>query len=488
MRLRSLVSQLTQHGAIYGIGEISGRIAGFLLIPIYTTVLISADFGRLQVLLSLHQLGQMTGDLGFTAAFLRWYGLAKTDSDKSRVLSNVTAGSVVATLLVTSLFWIFSLPLAKLFLTADVYAPYIRLVAASLGLRVLATVAFTHMRLEEKPKGYVVLSLGRTLLSLSLVLFFVLVQKKGIWGVLLGETIANGAALAVAAGLLGRRLVPRVSLEDIKSYLGFGIPFVLANLGAFALLSTDKLVLSAKGLAVETGLYALGGKLGIAINVAIIWPFTLVWTPTMFRIARDETVEEARRVFARIFTYMMGLLLWAGLALGVFATEIIDIISPPEYASAAVISPFIILAYVVYGSYRHFQVGLNVSGKSGSLATSFLAAAVLNLMLNLFLIPRLGMIGAAIATLISYVVMASLVLIAAQKCYPIPYEWSRVARLTVWCLALYGVSRLLFHNTGLLWPHTALKLLFLVAFPAGVFVLRILTPGERSQITSLLRR
>ncbi len=77
----------------------------------------------------------------------------------------------------------------------------------------------------------------------------------------------------------------KVIPKSLVEFLKYGLPFVAANLGAFALLSTDKLVLSGKGLVSETGLYALGGKLGIALNVGIIWPFTLVWTPLMFRIA-----------------------------------------------------------------------------------------------------------------------------------------------------------------------------------------------------------
>ena len=55
MKLRDLLKKLTQQGAVYGVGEMAGRAAGFLMIPIYTAVLITEDFGRLQVLFVLRQ-------------------------------------------------------------------------------------------------------------------------------------------------------------------------------------------------------------------------------------------------------------------------------------------------------------------------------------------------------------------------------------------------------------------------------------------------
>jgi O-antigen/teichoic acid export membrane protein len=480
LRLRDLVLKLTRQASIYGMGEMAGRLAGFLLIPVYTALLTREDFGRLQILLSLHMLGQMTADLGFTAAYFRWYGLARTEEERRFVLNQVAAGTLLAILLFDGLFFLGARSLAQLLLRDPVYTRYVQIVGVSFGLRVLATLAYSSLRLWEKPKGYAALSVGRTLLSLSLVLFFVVVGRLGVWGVLLGETVANAAACLVAFWLLGPHLGGvRVSPETWRGYLAYGFPIVLANFGAFALVSTDKMVLSAKGLAVETGLYALGGKLGVALNVAILWPFTLVWTPTMFRIAREETPEEARRLFSRIFTYMAALLLWAGLALALWAPEVIDLVSPPAYQPAARVAPLLVLAYVIYGAYRHFQVGLNVSGRSRSIAGSFLAAALVNLGLNLLLIPLWGMMGAAAATVLSYALMAGLVLVGSQRTYRIPYEWGRVLRLALWAGLLFAAGWILWPHSGWIWPGSLLKLLLVAAFPAGALAMRILTPGER---------
>ncbi|MBU1701158.1 MAG: lipopolysaccharide biosynthesis protein [Candidatus Eisenbacteria bacterium] len=488
MKLRDLLKKLTQQGAVYGVGEMAGRAAGFLMIPIYTAVLITEDFGRLQVLFVMHQMGQMTADLGFMAAFMRWYGLAKTDEERKNTVVTISAGLLAATLLASGLLASLASPMAKLFLTSTIYTRYVQLVALSLGLRVLSTMANTYLRLRERPVLYAFFSLGRTLLSLALVLFFVLVQKQGIWGVLVGEAIANAAALIVAIFILLPELRGKFIPSYLVEFLNYGLPFVLVNLGAFALLSTDKLILSGKGLVSETGLYALGGKLGIALNVGIIWPFTLVWTPTMFSIAREETEEEAQRLFAKIFTYMAGLLLWAGLGLGLLAPEIIDLVSPPEYASAALVAPFLILSYVIYGFYRNFQVGLNILGKSRRLASSFLIAASLNLILNLILIPHYGMIGAAVATLISYTVMAGLVLQASQRHYPIPYEWWRVGKLILLTLGLYIAGRWLSPAPGYVLSQFVVKAALLLIFPIGVMTLGVLTPGERRRLVGRLRR
>lgn len=488
MKLGDLVGRITRHGVKYSAGELLGRMAGFLLIPLYTAVLVPEAFGRLQVLLSLHQMGQFTADLGLSAAFLRWYGLAKEGEERRRILANIALGTLAASAGCTVLFLAAAKPLSMVLLTAADYAPLVQLVGISVGLRVVSTVGLTYLRLQERSGAYAAFSLGRTLLSLSLVLYFVLARRQGVYGILLGETLANVAAVAVAAALLAPGFRWKVSWSDLKGYLGYSLPFVVTNMGAFALFATDKFLLSAMKYAEETGLYSLGGKLGIALNVAIIWPFTLVWHPILFRIARDETVEETRRLLARVFTYMTGILVWAGLSLALFGPELIDVMSPPAYAAANQVVPFLVVSYVIYGCYRHFQAGLYITGKSRIVATSFLAAAAVNLLLNLAWIPLWGMRGAAVATLVSFAVMAAMVLIAAQREYPIPYEWGRVARLVVWGLALYGAGVWLLRNPGLAWPHSALKLPILAAYPAGVLMLRILTPGERREASRIFAR
>lgn len=488
MKLTSLVKQITRHGAVYGSGELAGRVAGFLLIPLYTAVLVPADFGRLQILLSLHQLGQMTADLGLTGAFLRWFGLAGKEDDRRQIATNVSAMTVFTSLGFTLLVVAVAGSVSRLVFTTADYAPYIRLVGISVGLRVVATLALTYLRLRERPGAYAAFSLGRTLLSLSLVLYFVLARHQGVWGVMLGETIANVAGLLVAAIVLRRTLRPRIRWGDIPPYIKFSLPFLVSNLGAFGLLATDKFLLSAFGFADETGFYSLGGKLGLALNVVIIWPFTLVWNPTVLKIARDETPAEARRLMSKVCTYLTGLLLWAGLALALLAPEVIDVISPRAYAPAVTVAPFLIGSYIVFGLYRHFQSGLWVSGKSHVLATSFVTAATLNLGLNLVLIPRWGMIGAAAATLVSYVVMTGLVLRGTQKHYTVPYEWTRLGGMALLALVLGLGGRLVLATTGVVWPETALKLAVIAAFPVGIVMMKILTRGERQAIRRLLQR
>jgi O-antigen/teichoic acid export membrane protein len=488
VKLRDLLFQITRYGAVYWAGELSGRLAGFLLIPLYTRVFLPADFGRLQILLALYQLGQMTADWGLSATFLRWFGLAKTEEQRRQVTTNLIAATLFTSTISVGLFLLISKLLSNLLLSSVEYACLVRLVVITVGLRVSSNIALTYLRLRERAASYSVFSLSRTLLSLLLVLYFVLGRRLGIYGILLGEAIASGVALIIGLFVLYPALLRRIQRSQLRAYLQYSIPFFFANLAAFGLLATDKFLLSAFGLAEETGFYSLAGKFGLALNVCILWPFTLVWNPLLFRIVRDEAKEEAQRLVSRIFTYIFSLLLWAALSLAVFAPELIDLVAPPAYAPAIKVTPFLILGYVVYGSYRQLQSGLYISGKSRAIAGSFALAAALNLVLNILLIPRLGMIGAASATLLSYIAMAGSILVAAQRHYPIPYEWQRVSHLLIWSLVLYAVNRLLLPTTGLAWPATPLKLIILAAYPIGVFGMRILTPGERQELARIVTR
>lgn len=479
MKLAHYLTQLARHGIVYGTADFLGKALGFVLIPIYTRALTPVEFGQLQALLTMHTFAIMTLALGQLGTLLRYYTRAE-GAEREQVVSGVGTIIGVATGVFLAVLVLLGPVLARAVLHDPSRAPLFQILALGIGARMISDIAMTILRLQEKSARYALYNLLRMLASLALILYFVVARDMGLTGAILGESLAALGLFLAQAPLLLRTWGRLPSRRVLREYLAFGLPFLFANLGAVMLQSVDKLLLASFGMLAATGIYSLAVKLSSLISIVLLAPFTLVWGPMIYKVDRDHTREEAQRFFSRVLTYFALLLYWVGMGIVLFAREAIEVWATPEYAGAKNLTPFLVVSAVLYGFYRHLQVGLNLTGRTQIIAWSFLAAAVVNVIGNALLIPYWGAMGAALATLASYVLMVVLIARAAHRVYPIPYEWGRLAvsgaLALALCLLLPWLDRL---DPG---PRIAGKGLTLMAFPLVLGVTGFLRPGERAYL------
>src|SRR5262249_950281 len=140
-------------------------------------------------------------------------------------------------------------------------------------------------------------------------------------------------------------------------------------------------------------------------------------------------------------------------------------------------------AMVFFCSDNVFQVGLWLTGKSGQLSTTKWVAAIANLGLNFALIPKFGMMGAAIATLVSFAASAMLILGRAQRVYWIPFEYRRILHVGAVAIVTFVVARRM--PDAPLWMALLTKSLAWLLFPALLWLTGFLSANERQKLVSL---
>jgi O-antigen/teichoic acid export membrane protein len=212
--------------------------------------------------------------------------------------------------------------------------------------------------------------------------------------------------------------------------------------------------------------------------VLLLTAFRMAWPAFAYSI-RDE--REARETYAYVLTYLIVITAWAALALTLLAPWLVDLLAAPDFAeSSRVVGPlaFSTVAYAAYivvaigvGRVRRTQFNWVVTG----------VAAVVNVVLNLALIPAYGMLGAAIATVAAYTTMAVGMAWWSQRLYPVPYQWRRVATAVAGAVALAVVGKLV--DDGL-----ALAFLLIAAYPLALLLLGFTTSTERRRLTRLVTR
>ena len=475
MSLGAQLARLGRHSVIYGLGGLVSRILAVFLLPLYTRYLDPSDLGQVGLVVALSAVAVTVLRLGISSAFFRFYFDADDEAGRRIVVRTSFWFTLAMGLVGLVLGVAFAAPLADVLGLDD--PDLVR--ATALG--VLAQMAYEQQtsifRAEERSTAFVAASLVNIAITIGATILLVVVWEQGALGVVLGNITGT---LCVTAGLLvvHRHWLGRgFSRPLLREMNRFGIPLVPAALALIAVNFGDRFFLVHLADLREVGLYEIGVRIASAM-VLLLTAFRTAWPAFAYSIRDDG---EARRTYAYVLTYLVVLSSWAALALGLLSPWLVRLLATPEfYEGSRVVAP-LAFATVAYAAYIVMAIGVGRAKRTQFNWAITGAAAALNVVLNLLLIPPYGMMGAAVATVAAYSLMFVLMTWYAQRVFPVPYQWRRVATGAAAALALLAVGKLVDANL-------AVALLLALAYPLALAALGFFLPDERARLRALVAR
>jgi O-antigen/teichoic acid export membrane protein len=252
-----------------------------------------------------------------------------------------------------------------------------------------------------------------------------------------------------------------------------------AGLAGVALQVVDRPIIKALTNDATLGIYQANYRLGIFMML-VVGMFDYAWRPFFLNHANEP---DARKMFAKVLTYLSLILMSVFLIVSVFVEDIVRIrvsgrfFIHPDYWPGLLIVPWTLLAYVFTGLYTVFVPGVYLEKKTYYIPLNSGFGAALKVALNFALIPMLGLMGAAQATLWSYIAMAAGMYIVSHKYYRIEFEWGRIVRLTMLALGLYAVYTFLSLEPATV-AGIAVKIGLMISYLVLLWSFRIIEPGE----------
>ncbi|HLA41622.1 MAG TPA: polysaccharide biosynthesis C-terminal domain-containing protein, partial [Candidatus Glassbacteria bacterium] len=300
----------------------------------------------------------------------------------------------------------------------------------------------------------------------------------------------SGAVFIFFVPVLLRYLRPVFSRKLFGIYFAFGFPIIFSSLGKNLLDLADRWILDRLLGAETVAYYSAGYQLAAVANLAVA-AFTLAWKPFLVRAAAES---DPGRTFSRIMTLSVAALLILFLAVSFFADDLVGVrlfgyhlIKESYWPGLAVIPP-VMISYVFFGIYVNLTVGCDLTGHTHYYAWTTGAAAAFNVAANFLLIPWLGMMGSAWATLAAYVLQAAILYLLTRKLYPVSYDWGRLSLAFGLALGFYAIFKLVEYGSAAL-VSQPLRILFEGSLLAAWCVLMVLTRTvEASGLTRLFRR
>jgi O-antigen/teichoic acid export membrane protein len=329
---------------------------------------------------------------------------------------------------------------------------------------------------------FVAVGAAKLLLQVALNLVLVVHLHMGAKGVLVSSLAASGLVGAGLAFYLVRTVGWSFSRTAARDLLRFGVPFMGTQIATFLLTFGDRYFLRAASDVGVVGLYGLAYQFGFLLAWAGEVPFTLVWEPMRFEIAKRQDRDE---LYARAFVYFNVVLLTVAVGLTLFAADFLRIFADPAYQRAADLVPIIVIAYVLQSWTIFHNAGLQVHERTEFYTLANWIGAIVALAGYALLIPRWLGLGAAVATVLAFGTREWAVYAMSQHLWPVRYRWGPVFRLlaTASSVAVLGLSA----------PHTRIwmslitRVLLLLAYFAGVWWFGILSDDDRAMIRRALR-
>jgi O-antigen/teichoic acid export membrane protein len=259
-------------------------------------------------------------------------------------------------------------------------------------------------------------------------------------GVLWSDFLATALMSLVLLPVLIANARPAFSTSHLRAVLAFGLPKAPHGLMVQALNLADRLILVRYQPLSVVGVYDKAYALGAGVKFGLA-PFETAWQP--FVLSRMR-LPEAPRLLARVITYAAAAFVCLALAIAVLGREALMALTfkNPAFWAGAPVIPVVVLAYLLHGFFLLTSIGIGIEKRARYYPMITAAAAATDVGLNLLLIPRLGMMGAAWATVAGYAVMAGLGAWLSHRLYPIPFERGPLARIVGLAAVAYALSRL----------------------------------------------
>ena len=269
------------------------------------------------------------------------------------------------------------------------------------------------------------------------------------------------SSLALLPTLL-RNLARGFSWSMLSRSAAFGLPKVPHGLAHQILNLSDRKLIEIFSTLAASGLYHIGYVMGTGVKF-FLSAFELAWGPFVY--AQLEK-PDAPAILARIATYAFAALCGFGLLNAVFGRELLYLMAEPKFHAAHTVIPIVVLAYVMQGVFALTSIGIGISKKTRYFPMITVAAATLNVVLNLFWIPRFGILGAAWSTVAGYALMAGLGYWLGNRQYPIPFEGRRLGKIVLAAAMAFGISTLASRN---LWAAVSFKAAACAIFPVALW-------------------
>ncbi|WP_405288807.1 flippase [Methanobrevibacter sp.] len=471
-----------QRIGLVGLTNILISLSSLIFIPIITKSFTTAEYGMWAQVNTTIALVPNIANLGLPYTMVRFLSAEK---DKEKIKDSfypMISLTFISTIIICLLFLIFGNAIANALFNGSMQVLYITTAISFFACMNLMLISF--FRTFQQMKRY---SLFLVLQSYIGVFVSIYLTYAGynIETVVLGLLTGYVAVFIMMAFLIVKYLGIGIGKwSNLKEQLAFALPTIPSNVSSWVVDSSDKYVIGILIGSVAVGCYSPGYALG-SILLMFLSPFAVLLPAVLPEHYEKGDIREVDKYLSYSMKYYLLLTVPAAVGMSVLSKPLLYIITTPEIALGGyMVTPFVCLGAIFMGMYGITNNIMILEKNTMILGKLWIVVAISNIVLNLLLVPYLNILGAAIATLICYILAFAVTAIASKKTMRLPFNMKELLKIVV-AASLMGIAVYLMHPIGIINVLISIIAGVIIYF-AVIFILKAVTFKEIAIFKDLL--
>ena len=463
-----------QRIGLIGLTNILISLSGLIFIPIITKSFTTAEYGMWAQVNTTIALVPNIANLGLPYTMVRFLSAEK---DKEKIKDSfypMISLTFISTLIICSLFLIFGKAIAGALFNGSMQVLYITTLISFFACMNLMLI--TYFRTFQQMKRYSLFLVLQSYIGVFVSIYLTYADYN-IETVVLGLLTGYVAVFIMMGFLIVRYLGIGIGKwSNLREQLAFALPTIPSNVSSWVVDSSDKYVIGILIGSIAVGCYSPGYALG-SILLMFLSPFAVLLPAILPEHYEKGDIKEVDKYLSYSMKYYLLLTVPAAVGMSVLSKPLLYIITTPEIALGGyMVTPFVCLGAIFMGMYGITNNILILEKNTMILGKLWVVVAITNIALNLVLVPHLNILGAAIATLLCYILAFSVTAFASRKTMRLPFNIKDMIKIVI-ASAIMGINVHIMNPNGIFNVLISIAIGVIVYF-AIIFILKGISRKE----------
>lgn len=479
-----MIKEFMKNATILSITQIILSLKGLVMVPLLTKTFGAVDYGIwAQVSVIVSMIVPLI-IMGTDQSMIRFVS-GKDNIYAKKAISTELLYVFLLSIIVGIVLYLTSQPLAGSFFGSKDNYKYVAICGYVILTTTLLSICMQWYRINNNTKIYSIITLSESFLIAFLAVGVVLFHGDILTLVLVTST---GDAIIIIILLIHIFMTLGITMPSSRlliEFLKFGIPIMPAGYAMWVLNGSDRLLIGHFGTMADLGIYSVAYSLGYILISFFFGPTWLIYPIKATELFNKGKISEINILFNYSMKASLGLIIPAMFGFGVLSVQLLLLVSTPDFIRGAYIIPLITIAYSFHMIGYFFSVSLGLNYKQKYTTYCMIIAAILNIILNIFLIPILGILGAALATCIAFFVQMIIQAYIGNRSLPLSFDWKFIEK-SILSSILMSIIIYLINPSGIIYMILSI-IIGAMIYLLSMLLLHALSQQEIIYIIDLLR-
>ena len=412
----------------YAAGNFFNKVLLILLLPIFTHFLLPQEFAVYTNLMIFFSFASLIYLLGIHQAIFSHFYDVKTVEYQFSLISSIYVILTVFGFALSILIILLRNELSLLVLRSTDYSHLFYYIAVILFFNMLFSISLSLMNIMERSRQYAIISALQNVIVLLLIILFSINNKFSVEHyfifLAIASVIASFVGIIQIIKIVKNFQVPKkekkyFSSAIVSSMLKFGIVMIPGTISMLILQASDRYMLTylSANTMHDVGIYSAGYRIGMIMHF-LVTMISLVYLPYAMKIAKEPQAQSINRSMFKYFVIFGSLF---GSLIIIYSQEIFRYIIDSNYLTSYKIVFAGVISSFLYGIFNIININYYARKKAGNITLAVILGSIINIALNFFLIPKYGIFGAGIASIISYLFIVIFNYFIAAQLYKFRY-------------------------------------------------------------------